>query len=117
MVIEDDRDIRESFEALLKSEGYRVKTACNGREALDLLHAIEAPCLIFVDLMMPVMNGWEFIEAAHKDHVIAPVPIVIVSAVANHARVDAARVQGVIKKPVDLEFMLRVVHKYCGSPP
>ena len=61
LVVDDDAEIRESLSDLLSDEGHRVRAAANGKEALELLRQTPAPCMILLDLMMPVMNGWQFV--------------------------------------------------------
>jgi CheY-like chemotaxis protein len=86
LVVEDEDVIRETFGLALELEGYKVFTAANGKEALDLLSKIPAPCLILLDLMMPVMNGWEFIEAVQKDASLSTIPVVVVTAYGDQAK-------------------------------
>lgn len=114
LVVEDDRAIRETLTMLLEMEGYSVLAAENGADGLATLATMDTPCLILLDLMMPVMNGWEFIEAKGKDDHIATIPVLITSAVAERA--DATAVAGVIKKPIDIEALLKFVKQFCGPP-
>lgn len=116
LIVEDDREIREAFEEFLRSEGFDVYAATNGREGLDLLKSIPGPSLIFLDLMMPVMNGWEFLEAQKGDHVIASLPVVVVSALrrgsvaGGDSRSDQA--VGYLKKPVSIDSITKIVSQY-----
>src|SRR5262245_22552685 len=80
LVVEDDADTRESLRAVLEVARYDVRTASNGREALEVLARIEAPGLILLDLMMPVMSGFEFLAARREDAALERIPVVIVSA-------------------------------------
>jgi CheY-like chemotaxis protein len=112
LVVEDDQDIREAIRDLLESEGYSVLLACNGKEALEVLKGINHTCLILLDLMMAVMSGWEFLEARRHDFALAPIPVIVVSAVADE-RVKQAGASGFIKKPVDLDLLLALVKKHC----
>lgn len=111
LVVEDEEVIRDTFRLALELEGYHVHTAGNGREALDLLARIPPPCLILLDLMMPVMNGWEFVEKVQKDAALDSIPIVIVSAYGEQAK--AIRAKGVLPKPVDLRILVETVEKWC----
>ena len=79
LIVEDDFDIREALTQILEEEGYAVREAANGREALDVA-ARELPSLILLDLMMPVMNGWQFRAEQIKDPRLAPVPVLVISA-------------------------------------
>lgn len=109
-VVEDDTDTRECLGDLLREEGYSVYTAANGLEALDMLARIPRPGLILLDLMMPVMNGWDFLDAIRKDRGAPEVPVVIVSAC------DAPPGVQVLRKPVSLDELLRVIERHCGPP-
>ena len=112
LIVEDDPDIRDTFRALLEDRGYQVATACNGQEALDELSCMGAPCLILLDLMMPVMSGPEFLEVVKHDPERQDIPIVIVSAYAELAD-DTTLAEGFLKKPVALETLLEWVQRYC----
>lgn len=112
LVVEDDEGIRETLKLALELEGYTVTTAANGQEGLDVLPTMPTPCLILLDLMMPVMNGWAFAEALRADMMLAPIPVVVVTAFAEKAaRVTQAR--GILKKPIDFDSLLRVVKQFC----
>jgi CheY-like chemotaxis protein len=111
LIVEDDQSIRETIALALEYEGYRVATAANGREALDMLPRMPKPCLILLDLMMPVMNGWEFADALNKDVVLATIPIVVVTAYEDQA--GSIRSKALIKKPVDLNVLYKTVRDCC----
>jgi CheY-like chemotaxis protein len=111
MIVEDDASIREVVSQILMFEGYTVHTAENGRQALDRLKTIPYPVLILLDLMMPVMNGWQFLEARKNNAVLAELPVVVVSAVADpNGTPDATEV---MRKPPDIDSLLEVVHHHC----
>jgi CheY-like chemotaxis protein len=116
LLVEDDPDIRASLEEALEWEGYRVVTAANGRDALARLPRMARPCLILLDLMMPVMNGWEFADALEKNDRLAAIPIVVVTAFADQAgdKKSSIGTGEVVRKPVDLDVLLRLVRRYCG---
>ena len=113
LLIEDDVDIRAIIKDALEWEGYHVYTASNGKEGMEILPEMPAPGLILLDLMMPVMNGWEFAEALETDRAYADIPIVTLSAFSDPER--RIRVKGSIKKPVDFDVLLALVKKHCGS--
>jgi two-component system response regulator CpxR len=117
--VEDDSAIREAIQDVLSFAGYEVKTAENGKEALDLLHDERfPPDLILLDLMMPVMDGWRLIEELNKENDLSKIPVVIVSAVASTESVHSQpNVKKVIKKPVVIEQLLNVVKDICGPAP
>lgn len=116
LIVEDDCDIREAFEDFLTSEGFDVYTAMNGKEGLELLKRIPGPALIFLDLMMPVMNGWEFLEAQKGDHVIASLPVVVVSALRSDSVLGKeqrpAQTAGYLKKPISIDSITKIVSQY-----
>ena len=114
LVVDDHKDGRESMQALLSREGYTVVTAANGSEALRILYAGLRPCLILMDLMMPVMNGFEFREAQLRDADLARIPFVAYSAVVDIRR-DAQHLNadGYLAKPSNSQDVLSVVRRYC----
>jgi CheY-like chemotaxis protein len=94
----------------LQFAGHRVITAPNGRDALELLRK-ERPSLILLDLMMPVMDGWQFCAALEQDPALSGVPLVVISALADvAARMPAAEH---LSKPVDIDRMLELVDRIC----
>jgi CheY-like chemotaxis protein len=113
LVIEDDEAIRDSLKMVLELEGYTVFTAINGQDGLEKLKTMPKPCIIFLDLMMPIMNGWEFIELIEKDILLATIPVVIVSAFADKNKTSHAK--GIVKKPVDINDLLKFVEQYCAK--
>lgn len=112
LIIEDSKDVQDSLKMALEIDGYNVVTANNGKEALDKLKKIPTPCLILLDLMMPIMNGWEFMDIINKDILLSAIPIVIVSAFSNKG--DNFKVLEYIQKPIDLNTLLSTVSKHCG---
>ncbi len=113
LLIEDEVDIRTTLKDALEWEGYRVYTASNGKEGMEILLEMPAPCLILLDLMMPVMNGWEFADALETDRAYADIPIVTLSAFSDPEK--RIRANGSIKKPVDWDVLFALVRKHCGS--
>lgn len=115
MIVEDDPEIRETLKEIIELEGYTVFTASDGRKALEMLrNAPQRPCLVLLDLMMPVMNGWELLELREQDVLLATIPVVVVSAAGDRAKNTQAT--GYIKKPVDIEVLLSTIRQYCGEP-
>lgn len=112
LVVEDDEGIRDTLKLALELEGYTVTTAANGQEGLDVLPTMPTPCLILLDLMMPVMNGWAFAEALRADMVLAPIPVVVVTAFAEKAA-RVAQARAILKKPIDFDSLLRLVKQFC----
>lgn len=114
-IIEDDIGIRDSIAEVLQDEGYRVVAADHGRDALDRLEREPAvPCVILLDLMMPVMDGWAFREAQKRHPVLAPVPVIIMTADSKAKdKADALGAQAHMGKPLDLEQLLHAIQQYC----
>lgn len=115
LIIEDEPDLRQTFKDLLELEGFEAATAGNGREALEFLQKQNKPCLILLDLMMPVMNGWEFLETVKTRHqqVFDSVPIVIISAAADVADAQLQYGCSVMQKPVDIQRLFKLAHGLC----
>jgi CheY-like chemotaxis protein len=113
LVIDDDDRIRELVCEALRDEGYVVETACNGAEALDLLFACwdAQPDVILLDMRMPSLDGWKFVEA-YRMLPVPQAPIVVMTA-ARRAEDSAAQVQadGVLPKPFDLGDLLERVYR------
>ena len=116
LVVEDDVDILSSLVEVIREEGFDVSSAANGYQALAQLEA-ERPDVIFLDLMMPVMDGWKFLESMHARFPDLHVPVVLLSAV--HNLPDEARRLGVtrfLRKPFDLEDVARIAHELGAHP-
>lgn len=108
LVIEDDEDLREALELSLELAGHEVCSARHGKEALELLRSgAFAPDLILLDMMMPVMDGWEFREAQLADPVLSLIPVCVVSASGPHG--DIRGVRRVFSKPIRLQQLLDLV--------
>lgn len=112
LVDDDDDDLRDALADMLDTLGYRVDTAANGKEALDHLNAMERPCVVLLDLMMPVMTGDECLAQIRADENLSNIPVVVVSAWQDKAaRVPTAN--GFIGKPVDIPVLLDYLARYC----
>ena len=115
LVVEDDGDIRESILEVLQDNEYEAVAVSNGAEALARLRSAgPRPCLILLDLVMPVMDGWKFRSAQASDPVLTSIPVVVLTAHGS-AEKTAKEMQaaGFLKKPVRLEALLAVVGRYC----
>jgi len=113
LIVEDDEDLREMMAQILSLAGFNAATATNGREALEYLRRGDAPQLILLDLMMPVMDGWEFQRERRRDPNLADVPVVVLSAL-DEVRAAEAATHEFMKKPLDFERLLQIVKDYCG---
>jgi CheY-like chemotaxis protein len=114
LVVDDDPDIRDIVSQLLEDEGYTVVEAADGREALVYLQMAPAlPCLIILDLMMPIMHGWDVLQARQNDPRLASMPIAVLSAYYTIISAAVLHVQAIVAKPFELERLLAVVQRYC----
>lgn len=113
LIVDDDPDLLDVTSFVIEGEGVAVQTAKHGEEALALLRAGRLPTLVLLDLMMPVMNGWEFLDEIAKDPSLRAIPIVVLTA-GDHGQVPGA--MDVLVKPMDLTELLRVVERYVGGP-
>jgi len=115
LVIEDDNDSRTMLTTLLDMEGFRVVAAANGAEGLRIARQ-SRPCLILLDLMMPVMSGPQFREAQMADSAIRDVPTIVLSA--RHDAAHVARELGCqcsMPKPVDAQRLAEMVASLCAT--
>lgn len=111
MVVDDDRGAMEALSDILEYEGYGVQRAQNGLQALELLQTTRPlPDLIILDLLMPVMDGWEFRVRQKQDPELAKIPVLVVTALGATSGIDAI---GILHKPVDVDALLRTVARYC----
>jgi CheY-like chemotaxis protein len=115
LVLEDDRDVAQTISELIEDQGYRAICVDNGREALAVLEH-ERPCLMLVDVFMPVMNGIEFLRVVKARPSLADIPRVIMTA-ANDQMIGVKEDVSVLYKPVDFDALKRLLEKYCQSTP
>lgn len=111
LVVEDEEDLREMMRDALEMNGYAVVTASDGEDALAKIGGIEHVCLVILDLLMPVMNGWDFFERMRQRSELASVPVVVHSSAPGRAPSGVARV---LQKPLMLDRLLSVVGEYCS---
>ncbi|HYT32267.1 MAG TPA: response regulator [Thermoanaerobaculia bacterium] len=117
LLVEDDADLRESLCKVLEEAGYEVDGVRNGQEALEYLHREQPPCVVLLDLMMPVMTGWEFRDAQRGDPALSDIPVVILTADGRaQSKADSLGVGKFLRKPVQLEELLGTVRSFqCGA--
>jgi CheY-like chemotaxis protein len=109
LVVDDERDIRDTIVELLQDEGYAVEEARDGAEALAKARNCH-PFVVLLDLMMPGMNGWEFRARQRGDPELSGIPVVVVSALGRVPGVDAA---GYLQKPFGLEDLLSEIRRHA----
>ena len=117
LIVDDDPDVRRALEQALQAGGYEVASATHGLDALRTLRtrsgAIE---LILLDLMMPVMNGWQFRREQQQDPNLSTIPVLVLSA-GSHVADAAASIgaAGYLHKPIDLDALELAVQRVCGN--
>ena len=113
LLVEDDRGLRDFMATWLDAEGYEVRTARDGREALTALHS-EIPGVMVVDLMMPVMGGAELRRRIQKMPDMADVPFILVTAEANAEQIGRdLNATAVVPKPFDATRLSAIIASYC----
>jgi CheY-like chemotaxis protein len=113
LIVEDDEDIRAAMAELLETEGFEVFVASNGQEGLEVMSQMKAPCLVLLDLMMPVMNGEDFLRHVRKDPALDNIPVIIVTA---SGRTPLPGTQGILKKPFEISDLFATVATHCPVP-
>jgi CheY-like chemotaxis protein len=112
LVVEDDTATREALGLILGAQGFTVLGAGNGQEALGLLRSGPHPDLILLDLMMPVMDGWQFRREQTQDPALSAIPVVILSADGNvRQKATALRADGYLQKPVEVDSLLEAIQQ------
>lgn len=110
LVVEDDDDLRIQLVELLTDNGYRVLVTSNGAEALAVLDQV-TPHLILLDLMMPILSGWEVLAVIGDDPVLMKIPVVVFSAYASQG---PAGVACTLSKPICMDSLLAAVRQHCA---
>lgn len=115
LVVDDDRDILDAMREVLEREGYRVLSAANGIEACTVL-AAEPVDLILLDLLMPAMSGWEFLDTTAADERLAAVPVIVISAAPHDVGVERSNVRAVLQKPFERGALLDLISRHARIP-
>lgn len=95
MIVDDDHFILNMYKLKFEHEGFNVKTATNGQEALDLAHSGYVPDILLVDIIMPVMNGLEFLQHLRDENLFTEVPIIVLSNQSQSSDINEAMKYGV----------------------
>jgi CheY-like chemotaxis protein len=114
LVVEDDAELRKTICEVLEEAGYASRSAENGEIALEHARA-ELPCVILLDLMMPIMNGWEFRSEQLRDPKLSSIPVVIMTADGSASEKARSLYTDYLRKPIHLDALLALVNDYCGS--
>ncbi len=112
LVVEDEEELREMMRDALELNGYAVVAAEHGQDALEKLPAIDNLCLVILDLVMPVMDGWEFVAQLRAQSQLAGVPVVVYTSATAQAPSGVTRV---VQKPMMFDRLLSVVRDYCAQ--
>jgi CheY-like chemotaxis protein len=115
LIVGDDASIRQLLTVFLTYKDYHSVAVANGAEALSYLQDLDQfPQLILLDLMMPAMDGAAFRQAQQQDPRLAPIPVVLMSAMENiEEQAPRLQVSASVPKPVDFEVLLSVVEQHC----
>jgi CheY-like chemotaxis protein len=111
LIVDDEPDIRDSLQEFFEDEGYAVSTASNGAEALSRLENEELPCVVILDLLMPLVTGNEVYRRMQSDPRLSRVPVVF--STSDPSRAPAGVLT--LKKPVDLRRLLGAVRQHCAG--
>jgi CheY-like chemotaxis protein len=114
LLVEDDEDLRGLLALALERVGYAVCSCANGLEALQWLYRGNAPAIILLDLQMPVMDGWTFIEHKKADPELTDIPVVVLSG-SNNMKAVAGEVVKAVPKPFDFVNLLGTISRYVGA--
>jgi CheY-like chemotaxis protein len=115
LLVEDDLDVREATTEVLQDAGYKVASVSHGGEALEYLRSTpELPRVILLDLMMPIMDGWEFRHRQRSDPLLAGIPVVVLSADnALEQKVSKLGASAWLPKPFEVDRLLETVGRLC----
>lgn len=111
LIVDDDPDGVEAMRYLLESSGFVVDSAPNGRDALQAMRRGPVPDAVILDLLMPVMNGWEFLDEVQHDNRLADIPVIVVTG--TPAAAPTALGGKVFVKPVDFDALVNHVQHVC----
>ena len=115
LTVEDNESIRKALKKGLELEGFEVCAVDDGLKALTSLKQPPLPDVILLDLLLPVMTGFEFLKEIKKDPTkpVAKIPILVVSAVANKSLEIKSQVQGIFEKPFDFDELVEAIRRFC----
>jgi CheY-like chemotaxis protein len=116
LVVDDEPAIRQLLDDLLSAEGHAVLSATDGRNALDKLRAGARPCVILLDLMMPLLDGWQTAQQLRNDPDLRTIPFAVIAANPRY-EADAYRMGAAawLGKPVEIDALLETVEHLCQA--
>lgn len=113
LIIDDDESIRETLQQVLEIEGFDVLAAAEGKTGLEVLKLNKEKIgVVLLDLMMPEMNGWQFLEVQQNDPEISAIPVIVITAFPNES--GSIRPSAILKKPLDPESLIERILPLCG---
>lgn len=114
LIIEDDQAIRQMVQDVLELEGYETSGAANGNEGIEFLQKDDnaKPCVIILDMMMPVANGWQFLDYQRANGNLSKIPVIVCSAFKESAK--TVRPSAFVEKPIKLNALRDAVKAFCA---
>lgn len=113
LIVEDDDAIRSTIRLILECEGYEVLTAANGRDGIEVLKK-SRPNVVLLDLMMPIMDGYQFLRVIADTPASSDIPVAVLTASGLTQKPEGA--QALYQKPLELETLLQIVQQYMPAP-
>jgi len=110
LLVEDEPLTVEALASILEMEGYEIQAAYDGSTGLDMLRSAPPPCLVLLDLDLPIIDGREFLRIQKRDWRIANIPVIVITGSASPAAPEAS---AVLSKPVDVPTLLALMADYC----
>jgi two-component system response regulator (stage 0 sporulation protein F) len=116
LLVEDNSETRELLTNLLRSWGYTVEAVSDGLEALDAARKHPPPCAVLLDLLLPVMSGWEVAAELRKRENLSRVPVVVVSGCVGEKDSMLPPAHAHLAKPIDVGSLRRILGEICSEP-
>jgi len=115
LIVDDELELRSSIAEFLRDEGFSVREASHGQDALNMLRSqVEMPCLILLDYMMPILDGAGFRKIQLEDPSISSIPVVLMSAGRfSDDIVKGLSLHAIVNKPIDLDVLIGIVGQHC----
>ena len=113
LIVDDDEDTREALRAILRDEGFDARVAKDGEEAIVQITTQDAPSLVLLDTRLPKADGLQVLDAVEKRHELDSIPVVLVTG--DSKPIGHRRAVAVLRKPYDLDDILRLARKFCGG--